>query len=55
MKKFEVAGVIGEGAYGVVLRCRNRETHKELAIKKFRDSDGISRASFSHQSIYDCI
>jgi len=40
MKKFEVAGVIGEGAYGVVLRCRNRETHKELAIKKFRDSDG---------------
>ena len=26
MKKFETIGVVGEGAYGVVLKCKNRET-----------------------------
>ena len=25
MNKFEIQGVQGEGAYGVVLKCRNRE------------------------------
>lgn len=24
MNKYEVLGIVGEGAYGVVLRCRNR-------------------------------
>jgi len=26
MKKFQTIGVVGEGAYGVVLKCRNKET-----------------------------
>jgi hypothetical protein len=26
MNKYEVLGVVGEGAYGVVLKCRNKET-----------------------------
>jgi len=26
MNKYEILGVVGEGAYGVVLKCRNRET-----------------------------
>ena len=26
MKKFETIGVVGEGAYGVVLKCKNKET-----------------------------
>ena len=26
MQKYEVLGVIGEGAYGVVLKCKNKET-----------------------------
>lgn len=26
MNKYEVVGVVGEGAYGVVLKCRNRES-----------------------------
>jgi cyclin-dependent kinase-like len=26
MNKYEVLGVVGEGAYGVVLKCRNKDT-----------------------------
>lgn len=26
MNKYEILGVNGEGAYGVVLKCRNKET-----------------------------
>ena len=39
MNKYEVLGVVGEGAYGVVLRCRNKESGEVLAIKKFKESD----------------
>ena len=39
MNKFEVETVIGEGAYGVVLKCRNRETGGVVAIKKFKESE----------------
>jgi len=28
MNKYEILGVVGEGAYGVVLKCRNKETHE---------------------------
>ena len=28
MSKYEVLGVVGEGAYGVVLKCRNKETNE---------------------------
>ena len=27
MHKYEILGVVGEGAYGVVLKCKNRETN----------------------------
>lgn len=33
MNKYEILGVVGEGAYGVVLKCRNRETN-EIRKKK---------------------
>lgn len=26
MNKYEVLSIVGEGAYGVVLKCRNKET-----------------------------
>ena len=26
MKKFDTIGVVGEGAYGVVLKCKNKDT-----------------------------
>uniref|UniRef100_A0AAV2KXP4 Uncharacterized protein n=1 Tax=Knipowitschia caucasica TaxID=637954 RepID=A0AAV2KXP4_KNICA len=30
MNKFEVLGIVGEGAYGVVLKCRHKVTAAEL-------------------------
>ena len=39
MNKYEILGVVGEGAYGVVLKCRNKETGEILAIKKFKESE----------------
>lgn len=39
MNKYEVLGVVGEGAYGVVMRCRLKETGETVAIKKFKDSE----------------
>ncbi|KAF7205012.1 cyclin-dependent kinase-like 5 isoform X1 [Nothobranchius furzeri] len=39
MNKFEVLGIVGEGAYGVVLKCRQKETNEIVAIKKFKDSE----------------
>lgn len=30
---------MGEGAYGVVLKCRNKENNEIVAIKKFKEAD----------------
>ena len=38
-KKYEVIGVVGEGAYGIVYKCKNRETGKYVAIKKFKETE----------------
>jgi len=39
MNKYEVLGVVGEGAYSVVLKCRNKETSDVVAVKKFKESE----------------
>lgn len=44
MNKYEVLGLVGEGdchtgAYGEVLKCRNRDTSEVVAIKKFKESE----------------
>lgn len=39
MRKFEVQGVIGMGAYGVVLKAVNKQNKEIVAIKKFKESD----------------
>ena len=39
MNKFEVIGVVGEGAYGVVLKCKNKENGQFAAIKKFKETE----------------
>ena len=31
MKNYETLGAVGEGAYGVVLKCKNKET-QEIGI-----------------------
>lgn len=47
MNKYEVMGVVGEGAYGVVLKCRNKETGGVVAVKKFKESDGMALSNLS--------
>lgn len=39
MNKYDVLGVVGEGAYGVVLKCRNKDSGEVVAIKKFKESE----------------
>lgn len=33
---------VAAGAYGVVLKCRNKETGEIFAIKKFKESEGVA-------------
>uniref|UniRef100_A0A8C5U4G2 Cyclin-dependent kinase-like 2 n=1 Tax=Malurus cyaneus samueli TaxID=2593467 RepID=A0A8C5U4G2_9PASS len=39
MDKYQVLGLVGEGTYGVVTKCRNRENGQIVAVKKFLESD----------------
>lgn len=47
MNKYEVKGVVGEGAYGIVLKCENKENNHIgtqlfillVAIKKFKETE----------------
>ena len=39
MEKYERLCRIGEGAYGVVFKCRHRETGQIVAIKKFVETE----------------
>ena len=34
MNKYDIMGVVGEGAYGVVLKCKNKETGG-IGLKKY--------------------
>jgi len=48
MNKYEIIGIVGEGAYGIVYKARNKETNEYgnltkndlslVAIKKFKES-----------------
>ena len=39
MEKYENLGLVGEGSYGMVLKCRHRDTGQLVAIKKFLESE----------------
>lgn len=39
MEKYDNLGPVGEGSYGMVLKCRHKESQQLVAIKKFLDSD----------------
>ncbi|NXJ85076.1 CDKL2 protein, partial [Trogon melanurus] len=39
MEKYQVLGLVGEGSYGVVTKCRHKENGQIVAVKKFLDSD----------------
>ena len=39
MDKYEKISKIGEGSYGIVYKCRNRDSGQIVAIKKFVESE----------------
>jgi len=39
MNKYETINIVGEGAYGVVSKAKNKETGEIVAIKKFKESE----------------
>ncbi|XP_077773697.1 cyclin-dependent kinase-like 2 isoform X2 [Podarcis muralis] len=39
MEKYEILGLVGEGSYGMVMKCRNKETGRVVAVKKFLESE----------------
>lgn len=39
MEKFDSLCTVGEGSYGVVTKCRHRESGQIVAIKKFLESE----------------
>ena len=43
MEKYEKIGNIGEGAYAMVTKCRNKQTGEVVAIKKFFDTEDDER------------
>jgi len=38
MNKYEIVGIVGEGAYGIVYKAKNKENGEFVAIKKFKES-----------------
>ena len=43
LQKYEVLGRLGEGTYGVVLKCRRKSDGHLVAIKKFKEADDDER------------
>jgi len=39
MERYDHLGMVGEGSYGMVLKCRHKETSQIVAIKKFIESE----------------
>jgi serine/threonine protein kinase len=39
MEKYENIAVVGEGSYGLVMKCKHRETGQLVAIKKFIETE----------------
>lgn len=39
MERYDNLGLVGEGSYGMVLKCRHKETCQIVAIKKFIESE----------------
>lgn len=39
MEKYEQLSIVGEGSYGLVIKCRHKETDQMVAIKKFVETE----------------
>jgi len=54
MNKYEILGVNGEGAYGVVLKCRNKETSEigKISVIELKERDVIGITSFEKNVVF---
>ncbi|KAK5641354.1 hypothetical protein RI129_009901 [Pyrocoelia pectoralis] len=39
MDRYEQLGIVGEGSYGLVMKCRHKDTDQIVAIKKFLETE----------------
>ena len=39
MEKYDNLGMVGEGSYGMVIKCKHKETLQIVASKKFLESE----------------
>ncbi|XP_048519827.1 cyclin-dependent kinase-like 2 isoform X2 [Dendroctonus ponderosae] len=39
MEKYEQISVVGEGSYGLVMKCRHKDTNQIVAVKKFLETE----------------
>lgn len=39
MEKYEQLAIVGEGSYGLVMKCRHRDTDQIVAVKKFLETE----------------
>nr|XP_033816356.1 cyclin-dependent kinase-like 2 isoform X2 [Geotrypetes seraphini] len=39
MEKYENLGLVGEGSYGMVMKCRQKDSGRIVAVKKFMESE----------------
>lgn len=39
MEKYEQIAIVGEGSYGLVIKCRHKETDQLVAVKKFLETE----------------
>ena len=47
MQRYEILDCVGEGTYGLVLRCVHKRTGTHVAIKKFKESKDQERVSLA--------
>jgi cyclin-dependent kinase-like len=39
MENYDKIGAIGEGTYGLVMKCKHKDSGQIVAIKKFKESE----------------
>lgn len=39
MNKYEMIEIVGEGSYGMVMKCKHRESGQFVAIKRFLETE----------------
>ena len=47
---YQNLGTIGEGTYGIVLKCRHKETGQIVAIKQFKKTDEDKKVGSEERS-----